>query len=59
MAYSDFLASRGYSRVRVERTEKAPGDLVLHHVARPAERVPDAATTVIAMRGKRARAAGQ
>ena len=39
MSYQDFLAGRGYQRRTVERTAKAPGDLVLHHVHQPVERV--------------------
>lgn len=40
MSYHDFLAARGYRRITVERTEKQPGDLVLHRTDRDAERVP-------------------
>lgn len=29
MAYSDYLAARGYRRTIIERTDKRPGDLVL------------------------------
>lgn len=39
MSYQSFLASRGYKRVTVERTQKAAGDLVLH--AGSIERIPD------------------
>jgi hypothetical protein len=49
MSYHDFLAARGYRRVTVERTEKQPGDLVLHRTDRDAERVPEA-SRVVAMR---------
>lgn len=46
--YTDFLAARGYRRVTVERTEKQPGDLVLHRTDREAERVPG--RNVVALR---------
>lgn len=43
MSYTDYLASRGYHRVTVERTEKLPGDLVLNRVDQPAEHTPQPA----------------
>lgn len=48
MDYTDYLASRGYKRITVERTSKAPGDVVIHssHV----ERIPDAPRKVVQMR---------
>lgn len=39
MSYQTFLASRGYRRVTVERTNKSAGDIVLHRVDQPVERV--------------------
>lgn len=51
MSYHDYLAARGYRRVLIERTEKAPGDLVLNGAA--VERVP-AASRVVAIRRTRA-----
>jgi hypothetical protein len=56
VAYSSFLASRGYVRVTVERTTKQPGDLVLGANG-VLEKVPDDQPTVVAIRGKRARGA--
>jgi hypothetical protein len=50
--YADVLASRGYVRVTVERTEKRPGDLVLGQNG-AVERVPADEPTVVAIRGKR------
>ena len=52
MSYTDFLASRGYVRVTVERTNKAPGDRVLHRVDQPATTVPD--RNVVQIRSARA-----
>lgn len=51
MAYTDFLAARGYRRVTVERTHKAPGHLILHRVDQAAERVPGE-QRVVQMRGR-------
>lgn len=51
MSYHDFLAARGYQRAVIQRTEKAPGDLVLHDICKPAQRIP-AQRKVIAMRLK-------
>lgn len=51
MSYQTFLATRGYRRVTVERTDKQPGDLILHRVDQPAERIP-AARKVVAIRGR-------
>ena len=48
--YTDYLESRGYRRVPVERTSPQPGDIVIFNT-RPAERVP-AASRVVAMRRK-------
>lgn len=53
MSYAHYLASRGYTRATVQRTEKVPGHLVLNHNARPAERVPSEQRTVVEIRGKR------
>lgn len=53
MSYHDYLAARGYKRVVIERTDKAPGDLVLPNSNSPAERIP-AASRVVAMRRSRA-----
>ena len=54
--YSDYLASRGYTRVLIERTEKRPGDLVLASATMQIERVPEE-TRVVPIR-KRRRADG-
>lgn len=43
MTYSDILASRGYQRRTVERTDKAPGSLVYNSVTRKFEKVEKAA----------------
>lgn len=51
MSYSAYLASRGYRRVTVERTHKAPGRLILHRVDQAAERVPGE-QRVVQMRGR-------
>lgn len=51
--YTDYLASRGYRRVIIERTDKAPGHLVLHRTDQPAERVPGQ-PNVVAMRRRKA-----
>lgn len=50
-SYTDFLASRGYRRVTVERTSKQAGDIVLHRVDQPVERVPGA-RKVVQIRGR-------
>lgn len=50
MISTDFLATRGYRRVTVERTSKAPTDLVLHHNAKPVERIPERNIVPIARR---------
>ena len=51
MSYQTFLASRGYRRVTVTRTQKSAGDIVLHRVDQPVERVPGRAK-VVQMRGR-------
>lgn len=38
-SYRDYLSQRGLSPLSIERTPKAPGDLVLTTWARPADRV--------------------
>lgn len=50
--YTDYLESRGYRRVLVERTSPQPGDIIIH-ANRPAERVA-AASRVVAIRSARA-----
>jgi len=53
MSYTDYLATRGYRRLVVERTEKQPGDIVLgSHGA--VTRV-EAAANVVALAKGRAR----
>lgn len=37
--YTDYLASRGYQRVTVERTTPRPGHLVLDRIDQPIRRV--------------------
>lgn len=39
MSYQQFLEARGYKRVTIEQTRKAPGDLVLH--GSYVERIPE------------------
>lgn len=51
MSYSTYLATRGYRRVTVERTHKQPGDIILHRVDQPAERVAGK-EKVVAIRGR-------
>lgn len=50
-SYQTFLASRGYRRATVERTAKQPGDIILHRVDQPAERVPGG-RKVVQIRGR-------
>lgn len=52
MAYSDYLAQRGYRRVTVERTAKAAGDVVLERGVRVD--VPGVTTVTPIRRGRRA-----
>lgn len=56
--YTDYLESRGISRIKVERTEKRPGDLVLNRLDQPTERV-EASENVFAMRDLRGRFVGR
>jgi hypothetical protein len=51
MSYQTFLATRGYRRATVERTTKHTGDLILHRVDQPAERVAGK-DKVVAIRGR-------
>ena len=52
MSYYDYLAARGYTRITIETTDKAPGDLVLRRLDMPIERVPEE-TRVVPIRKRR------
>lgn len=54
MSYADYLDSRGYRRITVERTAKRGGDLVLNDTRSPLERI-EPAQNVVAMRREKRR----
>lgn len=56
MSYADYLASRGYHRVTIERTSKQPGDMVLNSSRAPAERIAPAPNVVAMRRSAKAEA---
>lgn len=58
MAYTDFLASRGYQRATVERssTDAQPGHLVLDRVDRPVRAIERAQVDTVVVMQRRVRA---